>query len=46
MAFPDFPFRTDLPSFMTHDQVCGYLQDYAKHFNLEKNIQVKGYMAC
>ena len=41
MAFPDFPFREELPSFMSHDQVCGYLQDYVEHFQLNQHIKVK-----
>jgi len=34
MAFPDFPFREDLPSFMGHEEVRNYLLSYAEHFDL------------
>jgi len=34
MAFPDFPFREDLPSFMGHEEVLSYLVSYAQHFDL------------
>lgn len=40
MAFPDFPFREDLPSFIKHWEVLEYLQEYGKHYNLEKYIKV------
>lgn len=39
MAFPDFPFSKDLPSFMTHQDVRHYLEEYAAHFNLSQYIQ-------
>jgi len=39
MAFPDFPFKATLPSFMTHTDVKEYLELYANHYNLNKNIQ-------
>ncbi|BFZ19496.1 hypothetical protein BsWGS_22535 [Bradybaena similaris] len=38
MAFPDYPFP-ELPSFITHEQVEKYLEDYAAHFNLLKYIK-------
>ena len=40
MAFPDFPFRKDLPSFVSHEAVRSYLDDYADNFSLNKYIQV------
>ncbi|XP_066288489.1 uncharacterized protein [Branchiostoma lanceolatum] len=39
MAFPDFPFDSSLPSFVTHQQVLQYLEDYTDHFQLRKHIQ-------
>ena len=39
MAFPDFPFPSEWPSFMSHQQVLKYLEDYASHFDLYKYIQ-------
>lgn len=38
MAFPDFPFPQEWPSFMTHQQVLRYLEDYATKFELWKYI--------
>ena len=40
MAFPDFPFNEDLPSFVKHTDVCQYLTDYTDHFHLRDHIKV------
>ena len=40
MAFPDFPFPDDLPSFIGHEDVQKYLEDYADDFDILKYIQV------
>ena len=39
MAFPDFPFPSEWSSFLSHQQVLKYLEDYASHFDLYKYIQ-------
>ncbi|KAJ8046244.1 Flavin-containing monooxygenase FMO GS-OX-like 2 [Holothuria leucospilota] len=39
MAFPDFPFKTELPSFLGHTDVREYLEDYANHFGVFKYIK-------
>ncbi|XP_013410775.1 flavin-containing monooxygenase FMO GS-OX4-like [Lingula anatina] len=39
MAFPDFPFEKDGPSFITHQAVRKYLEDYAEHFKLKPLIK-------
>ena len=39
MAFPDFPFPSEWPSFLSHQQVLKYLEDYASHSDLYKYIQ-------
>ncbi|XP_071172349.1 uncharacterized protein [Mytilus edulis] len=39
MAFPGFPFRSSLPSFIKHDDVLEYLQEYTKHYDLHKCIK-------
>ncbi|GFS20044.1 flavin-containing monooxygenase [Elysia marginata] len=39
MAFPDFPFHNDLPSFIGHEDVQNYLEDYADSFGILKYIQ-------
>jgi len=41
MAFPDFPFRDDLPSFVGHEDVRNYLNDYAQHFGLVPFIKAR-----
>ena len=38
MAFPDFPFPSEWTSFLSHQQVLKYLEDYASHFDLYKYI--------
>ena len=40
MAFPDFAFEKKLPSFVGHEDVRKYLEDYSTHFNLRKLIAV------
>lgn len=44
MAFPDFPFKTELPSFVGHADVRKYLEDYANHFDLFKYIKFFTYV--
>ncbi|KAK7114068.1 uncharacterized protein [Littorina saxatilis] len=39
MAFPDYEFNNTLPSFVTHKQVLGYLEDYSTNFNLLQHIK-------
>ncbi|KAI0227620.1 hypothetical protein LSAT2_021901, partial [Lamellibrachia satsuma] len=39
MAFPDFPFSKDMPSFVKHTVVHKYLEDYADHFQLRDHIK-------
>jgi len=40
MAFPDFPFRDERPTFPGHEDVRSYLVDYAQHFGLLPFIKV------
>ncbi|XP_068699037.1 uncharacterized protein [Montipora foliosa] len=40
MAYPDFPFPPEWPSFMTRHQVLRYLEDYANSFDLYKYIHL------
>ena len=39
MLFPGFPFRSDLPSFVTHSDMLDYLQHYTEHYDLHKHVQ-------
>lgn len=39
MAFPDFPFSEDLPSYIGHKDVLQYLDNYADHFGLKQFIR-------
>lgn len=39
MAFPGFPFPSNLPSFMVHEDVLQYLKDYAQHYDILKLIR-------
>ena len=37
--FEDFPFDKEVPLFPHHTDMCRYLNQYAKHFDLVKHIQ-------
>ncbi|XP_064640715.1 uncharacterized protein LOC135495757 isoform X2 [Lineus longissimus] len=39
MAFPGYPFPKEWPSFMTHQQVLQYLEDFAVHYKLKEHIE-------
>ncbi|XP_035658133.1 flavin-containing monooxygenase FMO GS-OX5-like isoform X5 [Branchiostoma floridae] len=39
MVFPDFPYDSGLPSYMSHKEVLRYLENYAENFGLHKYIQ-------
>ncbi len=39
MFFPDFPFPSHLPSYVTHQEVLQYLQDYTEHYKLRQFIK-------
>ena len=39
MPFPGFPFRSDLPSYVTHSDMLDYLQHYTEHYDLHKHVQ-------
>ncbi|KAK6186979.1 hypothetical protein SNE40_006233 [Patella caerulea] len=39
MAFPDFAFDSNLPSYVGHEEVLKYLNNYTEHFNLKPFIQ-------
>ena len=40
MAFLDFPFSDDLPSFLDHTDVQNYIKEYAEQFKLKPYIKV------
>ncbi|XP_070549461.1 dimethylaniline monooxygenase [N-oxide-forming] 2-like [Ptychodera flava] len=39
MTFSDFPYPKENTPFMPHPMVLRHIQNYAKHFNLEKHIR-------
>lgn len=39
MAFFDFPFKSNLPSFITHEDMLSYLYEYAYHNHLMEHIR-------
>ena len=41
MAYPDYPYSFNLPSFPHHSAVLQYLQDYTEHFNLRQYIKFR-----
>ena len=38
MAYPDFPFSEELPTFITHSDVLSYLNSYCEKYCLDKHI--------
>lgn len=40
MAFSDYPPPEHYPNFMHHSLVMEYIRNYAKHFQLEKYVQL------
>ena len=44
MAFPDFPFSTNLTSYISHYDVHEYLKQYASHFKLNQVIKLGTYV--
>ena len=41
LQYPDFPIPEDMPDFLSHAQVLGYLEAYAGHFKLREHIQFR-----
>lgn len=41
MEYPDFPFPEKSKTFLTHEDVFGYLKDYCAHFDLRRSIKFK-----
>ncbi|XP_007887552.1 flavin-containing monooxygenase FMO GS-OX-like 4 [Callorhinchus milii] len=39
MGFPDFPFDTQLPSFVSHNDVRSYLEQYTDQFGIRSHIK-------
>ncbi|XP_061660352.1 uncharacterized protein LOC133492274 isoform X2 [Syngnathoides biaculeatus] len=39
MMFPDFPFDQQLSSFLTHQEVQHYLEDYCRHYRIGPHIR-------
>lgn len=45
MAFPDFPFsQNNLPSFIGHEDMRRYFEDYARHFDVLGLIQFNAFV--
>ena len=41
MAFPEYQFSEELPSFLARKTVLQYLEDFADHFDLMKHIRLQ-----
>lgn len=41
MEYLDFPYNIDGKSYLTSEEVLGYLHKYADHFNLMPHIKVR-----
>jgi len=37
--YTDYPMPEDYPDYPSHEQVCAYLRDYARHFGLYEHIE-------
>lgn len=46
MMFPDFPFDSHLPSFLTHWDIQRYLEQYCKSHDITPHIKVFKQRAC
>ncbi|ESO82679.1 hypothetical protein LOTGIDRAFT_177635 [Lottia gigantea] len=44
MAFPDFQFNANLPSFIGHEEVLRYLESYSNFYGLSSYIKFKTYV--
>ncbi|GCB73110.1 hypothetical protein scyTo_0002354 [Scyliorhinus torazame] len=44
MPFPDFPFDTQLPSFIHHTDVKSYLEQYTDSFKIQPHIKFRTYV--
>ena len=40
MGFSNFPFKPSYESFIEHEEVLKYLQDFTSHFNIHQFIQL------
>ena len=43
MFYPDFPFPTNLPSYVMHWDMLKYLDDFAHFYDVVKYIKVRFY---
>ena len=41
MAYCDFPFPPNSPTFPTQHQTMQYLENYCKHYNLKQHIKFR-----
>ncbi|XP_070550067.1 flavin-containing monooxygenase 2-like [Ptychodera flava] len=46
MSFSDFPYPKETPPFVSHPLALQHIQNYAKHFNLEKHIRFNTDVIC
>lgn len=46
MCFPDFAFDDSLPSFLRHQDILRYLEDYAKHHCIAPHIRFNTRVMC
>lgn len=46
MAYHDFPFPPNVPTFAKQQEVLQYLEDYCEHYNLNQHIKFRHRVEC
>jgi dimethylaniline monooxygenase (N-oxide forming) len=41
LGYPDFPIPAHLPDYLSHEQMCGYLESYADHFGVREHVRFR-----
>jgi hypothetical protein len=41
LGYPDFPIPEHLPDYLSHEQMCGYLESYADHFGVREQVRFR-----
>jgi glycine/D-amino acid oxidase-like deaminating enzyme len=41
LGYPDFPIPADLPDYLSHEQMCRYLESYADRFGVREHVRFR-----
>jgi dimethylaniline monooxygenase (N-oxide forming) len=41
LGYRDFPIPAHLPDYLSHEQMCGYLESYADHFGVRERVRFR-----